>query len=50
MNRSIGGIKPESAPRIASAPPTLRYGPAGDSAPTLQLKALVWPKGSLPAY
>ena len=28
------------------AAPTLRYGPAGDSAPTLRLKALVWPKGS----
>ena len=24
---------------------TLRYGPAGDSAPALRLKALVWPKG-----
>ena len=28
------------------ATPTLRYGPAGDSAPMLRLKALVWPKGT----
>ena len=28
------------------AAPTLRYGPAGDSAPRLRLRRLVWPKGS----
>ena len=26
------------------AAPTLRYGPAGDSAPRLRLRRLVWPK------
>ena len=39
----------QGASQAAGAAPTLRYGPAGDSAPPLRLKALVWPKGSLPA-
>ena len=29
----------------AEPAPTLRYGPMGDPAPTLRLKALAWPKG-----
>ena len=45
---------PKSKPRIASALRQVKalcasyasLGPAGDSAPTLRLKALVWPKGS----
>ena len=50
--------KPESKPpdslrreasQAAGAAPTLRYGPAGDSAPRLRLRCLVWPKGSLSA-
>ena len=32
------------ASQAASAAPTLRYGPAGDSAPRLRLRRLVWPK------
>ena len=32
------------ASQAAGAAPTLRYGPAGDSAPRLRLKRLVWPK------
>ena len=35
------------ASQAAGAAPTLRYGPAGDSAPRLRLRWLVWPKGSL---
>ena len=34
------------ASQAAGAAPTLRYGPAGDSAPRLRLRRLVWPKGS----
>ena len=37
------------ASQAAGAAPTLRYGPAGDSAPRLRLRRLVWPKGSLSA-
>ena len=47
-----GGIRDSlrrEASQAAGAAPTLRYGPTGDSAPRLRLKALVWPKGSLPA-
>ena len=53
-NRASGPTtKPESKPpdsrsreasQAAGAAPTLRYGPAGDSAPRLRLKRLVWPK------
>ena len=39
----------KQAGQCASAPPTLCYGPAGDSARPLQLGVLVGPKGSLPA-
>ena len=35
-----------AASQAAGAAPTLRYGPAGDSAPRLRLRRLVWPKGS----
>ena len=35
------------ASQAAGAAPTPRYGPAGDSAPRLRLRWLVWPKGSL---
>ena len=35
-----------AASQAAGAAPTLRYGPAGDSAPRLRLKRLVWPKAS----
>ena len=35
--------------QAAPAPPTLRYGPTGDSTPPLRLKRLAWPKGSLSA-
>ena len=50
--------KPNPKPRIASAKgrsqaasaaPTLRYGPAGDSAPRLRLKA-AWERGERPAF
>ena len=53
-----GHNKTQPKPRIAyaerrgqaaGAAPTLRYGPAGDTAPRLRLRRLVWPKGSLPA-
>ena len=40
----VGGEEPRGSPLSR-----FRYGPTGDSAPTLRLKALVWPKGSLPA-
>ena len=33
----------QGASQAAVAAPTLRYGPAGDSAPRLRLKRLVWP-------
>ena len=36
----------QGASQAAGAAPTLRYGPAGDSAPRLRLRWLVWPKGS----
>ena len=36
----------QGASQAAGAAPTLRYGPAGDSAPPLRLKRLVWPKGA----
>ena len=36
----------KQAGQAAGAAPALRYGPTGDSAPPLRLKALVWPKGS----
>ena len=36
-----------AASQAAGAAPTLRYGPAGDSAARLRLRRLVWPKGSL---
>ena len=39
----------QGASQAAGAAPTLRYGPAGGSAPRLRLRRLVWPKGSLPA-
>ena len=39
----------QGASQAAGAAPTLRYGPAGDSAPRLRLRRLVWPKGSLSA-
>ena len=49
MNLSVAKT-PDSLRREASqaagAAPTLRYGPAGDSAPRLRLRRLVWPKGS----
>ena len=38
------------ASQAAGAAPTLRYGPAGDSAPRLRLGVLVCPKGSLSAH
>ena len=45
-----GSKPPDSLRREASqaagAAPTLRYGPAGDSATRLRLRRLVWPKGS----
>ena len=45
------GAKPKPPDRLRasqapSAVPTLRYGPAGDSAPRLRLRRLVWPKAS----
>ena len=39
----------QEASQAASAAPTLRYGPAGDSATRLRLRRLVWPKGNLSA-
>ena len=42
-----GGIRDSlrrEASQAAGAAPTLRYGPAGDSAPRLRLRRLVWPK------
>ena len=36
----------EGRSREAPPYPDWRYGPAGDSAPRLRLKRLVWPKGS----
>ena len=38
----VGGEEPRGSPLSR-----LRYGPAGDSAPRLRLKHLVWPKGNL---
>ena len=40
----VGGEEPRGSPLSR-----LRYGPAGDSAPRLRLRRLVWPKGSLSA-
>ena len=55
-NRGGSATKPKppdslrrEASQAAGAAPTLRYGPAGDSAPRLRLRRLVWPKGSLSA-
>ena len=44
------GTWASEASQAAGAAPTLRYGPAGDSAPRLRLRWLVWPKGFLSAF
>ena len=41
-------LRPEAS-QAAGAAPTLRYGPAGDSAPRLRLKA-AWERGERPAF
>ena len=47
--RSVLLLGTEGAARRPNRNAGVRYGPAGDSAPWLRLKPLVWPKGSLPA-
>ena len=39
----------QGASQAAGVAPTLRYGPAGDSAPRLRLKA-AWERGERPAF